>query len=358
MSIDVSVIIPVYNSENGLKYCVDSILNQTLSNLEVILVNDGSTDSSGRLCDEFAECDRRIKVLHTENAGPAAARNLGIREACGEYIGFVDSDDWLEPEMFESLYQKAKCSDSDLTFCDFIAETPHGPLQIKTYSKDDFAFSTGDISSFILPYFFGYSDTELKNYKTLCPFADYCSYVWICLYKTEMIKNANILFRSEKEYYNEDNLFNLEAAFRARSIMHIGGFLYHYRDNSNSFTKSFNKDYLKAKLNKYAFLSDFISDSGLDNCYNNRLGNKICVESVSIINYYASARALHFTEKYVSIRKIVNSPLIADCIVKLDLKVLPFSGTKVFLFLVKQKACFLLLSICLAYTFAGRLIKS
>ena len=106
----ISVIVPVYNVEYYLKQCLDSIVNQTYRNLEIILVDDGSTDSSGDICDEYAQIDARIKVIHKENGGLSSARNAGL-DVCtsgGELIAFVDSDDWLELDMFEVLYTNHK----------------------------------------------------------------------------------------------------------------------------------------------------------------------------------------------------------------------------------------------------------
>lgn len=103
----VSVIVPVYNVEEYLGRCVDSILSQTYENLEVILVDDGATDSSGRICDHYAAQDHRVKVVHKENGGLSSARNAGIDVACGEWLEFVDSDDWIEPDAVESMLQEA-----------------------------------------------------------------------------------------------------------------------------------------------------------------------------------------------------------------------------------------------------------
>ena len=102
-----SIIIPVYNIEDCLERCVDSVRSQTWQNLEIILVNDGSTDRSGELCDRFAAEDPRVRVFHKANGGSSSARNLGIRNAKGDYLGFVDSDDWVEPEMYEKLLKAA-----------------------------------------------------------------------------------------------------------------------------------------------------------------------------------------------------------------------------------------------------------
>ena len=113
----ISVIVPVYNVEQYLERCVDSIINQTYKNLEIILVNDGSTDNSGQLCDELAKRDSRIKVIHKENGGLSDARNVGIDVAEAELIGFIDSDDYIDEDMYELLINNLKAANADLSMC-------------------------------------------------------------------------------------------------------------------------------------------------------------------------------------------------------------------------------------------------
>lgn len=113
----ISIIVPVYNVEQYLEKCVDSIINQTYKNLEIILVDDGATDSSGKLCDELAKIDNRIKVYHKENGGLSDARNYGVERATGDYIGFVDSDDCIDSEMYEKLYEAIRKENVDVAEC-------------------------------------------------------------------------------------------------------------------------------------------------------------------------------------------------------------------------------------------------
>ena len=115
----ISVIVPVYNVEKYLKRCVASIQKQTYSYLQIILVDDGSTDSSGQLCDQLAKCDARIKALHKENGGLSSARNYGLDYADGDVIAFVDSDDYIHPKMYEQMMQAMKESHSDMVICGF-----------------------------------------------------------------------------------------------------------------------------------------------------------------------------------------------------------------------------------------------
>ncbi len=117
----ISIIVPVYNVENYIRECLDSILSQTISNFELILVDDGSTDNSGKICEEYQEKDARIKVFHKENGGLSSARNKGIDEAKGEYFCFVDSDDTIRPDYLDTLYTVITSDDSDLAVCDIEA---------------------------------------------------------------------------------------------------------------------------------------------------------------------------------------------------------------------------------------------
>lgn len=112
----VSIIVPVYNAEKYLRECVESVLCQTLSDIELILVDDGSTDSSPTLCDQYAAQDRRVKVIHKPNGRAASARNAGLRAASGEYVAFVDADDWISPDMYEKMLQ----TNADVTLCDYV----------------------------------------------------------------------------------------------------------------------------------------------------------------------------------------------------------------------------------------------
>lgn len=128
----ISVIIPIYNVEEYLEKCVNSVLNQTYSDLEIILVDDGSTDNSGKICDELKNKDNRIIVIHQENQGLSAARNAGIAKALGEYIAFVDSDDYIMEDMYETLYKNLEKTDADISICKY--------QYVKKQQKIDFRF--------------------------------------------------------------------------------------------------------------------------------------------------------------------------------------------------------------------------
>lgn len=127
----ISVIVPIYNAEKTLRKCVDSLLAQTFEDFEILLIDDGSPDQCGAICDEYAKQDSRVRVIHQENQGVSAARQCGMDNAQGEYTIHADPDDWVEPEMLEELYKKAKEDDADMVICDFYENTYKGQKYIK-----------------------------------------------------------------------------------------------------------------------------------------------------------------------------------------------------------------------------------
>ena len=150
----ISIIVPVYRTEKYLRECIDSILNQTYRNLEVLLIDDGSPDKSGEICEAYASKDNRIRVFHTINKGLSSARNLGLMNAEGEFIGFVDSDDWIEPNMYEALFKAIQKTDSDICMCRLWDETnassdPHVSEVIFKGNKSLEALITGDITNHV-----------------------------------------------------------------------------------------------------------------------------------------------------------------------------------------------------------------
>ncbi len=154
----VSVIVPVYKVEQYLPRCLDSIINQTYQNLEIILIDDGSPDDSGKICDSYACKDNRIKVFHTENGGQAKARNHGLKIALGDFIAFVDSDDWCEPDMIETLVDRAVVTGAEICMAGFFREEPQGSVIISC--KETTYYSTNEAQKALL---YGEIDNTVWN---------------------------------------------------------------------------------------------------------------------------------------------------------------------------------------------------
>ncbi|HAO07960.1 MAG TPA: hypothetical protein DCQ50_13490 [Chryseobacterium sp.] len=238
-----SVIIPVYNVESYLSRCVDSVLMQTFNHLEIILVNDGSTDSSGLICDEFASKDKRVKVIHQKNAGVSAARNAGMQIAIGDYIAFVDSDDWLEQSMYESMMEIAVRENVDVIMCDF--------FNVKNGC-------TEKITSDIRKGFYDKKSIVTELYPTLLvtenfgriPIVSAC----ICLFKKTMFTESKVYF-NENLKYSEDYLFMAEIVTKTSSFYYMKGqYFYYYLQNDESRSKKYQPEwwnnliYLNEKL--------------------------------------------------------------------------------------------------------------
>lgn len=208
----ISVIIPVYQVEKHLRRCLDSVITQTFSDLEIILVNDGSTDSSGKICDEYAEKDSRIKVIHQENQGLSAARNAGLDIAKGDFIGFVDGDDYIEPAMYENLYQAAIENNADITICNFHRVDDSN----KTLFYSNLKAWTGNSKDFVK------KDGIRYNY------------VWHKLYKKNLFKN--IRFPVGRQW--EDLFIMHDVFWHAEKITIIPYIGYNYVAHSQSITSA------------------------------------------------------------------------------------------------------------------------
>lgn len=220
----ISIVIPVYNVEKYLRKCIDSIIAQTFSDWELILVNDGSKDNSGKICDEYTEKDVRIKVIHKKNEGVSKARNTGIEHARGEFICFIDSDDWIESS-YLSDFKLDECQ------CDFYFSGALYDTYKKVYSYKK------------------YNEKYCKNiYEIRDEFfnQDLLSngYPWGKLYKTQIIKDNNMRF-NENLTINEDHIFVFQYFLHINSLYIMNTAGYHYTVFDNSGRK------LSGKVNKY-----------------------------------------------------------------------------------------------------------
>lgn len=201
----ISIIVPVYNTEKYLPDCLDSILAQNYKNLEIILIDDGSSDNSGQICDEYAKNDNRIVVVHKENGGVSKARNDALRLVTGEYIGFVDSDDTIHPQMFEKLYANLSENDVDISICDFEMIYPDR-TEHKNSNGISMKLSSADAvkNILLLKYFQGHLGNKLFKASLLKDiFFDEDIYVYEdMLFVIKALMNASSVFFDSTPYYN------------------------------------------------------------------------------------------------------------------------------------------------------------
>lgn len=239
----ISVIVPIYKAEKYLTRCVESILNQSFADLEVILVDDGSPDNCPRICDAYAKVDKRVRVIHKDNAGVSSARNKGIDASEGKYIAFVDSDDWLEPNMYSEMMNTAVEYDCDLVLCDCVKDYPD---RSEVYTHH------------IRQGFYDY-DHLLKEYYPHLLMMENVEYPatisnWLCLWRRDLARGN--LFGDHLNYvesvrFSEDLLFGAQLMSRANSFYYMKGqAYYHYCMNEDSVTHSFDS----AKWKNYKLL--------------------------------------------------------------------------------------------------------
>lgn len=232
----ISVIVPIYNVEKYLSKCVDSIINQTYKNLEIILVDDGSPDNCPKICDEYAKQDSRIKVINKENGGLSDARNAGMKVATGEYVSFIDSDDYISDDFIETLYTTMKTENSDIVECDIVKFEDGTTPVIEKENCEINSFSTEKGLSLLI--------AENKFHQ----------HVWNKLYKSEI--SLKIPF--EKGKLNEDEFWTYQIFGQAEKVTQINKSMYFYLQRSGSIMgEGFNLrrlDALEAKAERQNYI--------------------------------------------------------------------------------------------------------
>lgn len=255
----ISVIVPVYNVQEYLDKCVYTIRNQTYKNLEIILIDDGSTDMSGKKCDEYQKNDSRIKVVHKKNAGLGYARNSGLDIATGKYVLFVDSDDFLELEMIEKLYYQLVKTNSDTSYCGYYKYYDDEYIEKVSSGYNEKIFCNREIiENVLLEMISGKPEQKKEALLSMS--------VWHALYSNEIINESKLRFVSEREYISEDIIFHIEYLQKAKKVCYIDTPLYFYRcNNSGSLThrydpNEFNRHKVQVeKINKE--LSKILNES-------------------------------------------------------------------------------------------------
>ena len=234
----VSVIIPVYNVEKYLEHCLNSIVEQSYDNLEIIIINDGSTDKSGEICEKFASEDLRIKLIHQINGGVSVARNTGIDHATGDYVTFVDSDDWLESNMYEGMAaQIDKRPELDMIMCDTILISDECQKKSSEFIRGGY-YSKNEIISDLYP-----TLLVTEDFAKI-PLVSACS----SLFRRSVLVKNGIRFDPSLKY-SEDYLFMAQMMINVNSYFYLkGDFNYNYRQHPESRSKLLQKDWWQSLL--------------------------------------------------------------------------------------------------------------
>ncbi|WP_281509537.1 glycosyltransferase family 2 protein [Muribaculum intestinale] len=241
----VSIVIPVYNVERYIDRCIQSVLNQTLQNFEIILVDDGSPDNCPEICDKYANSDSRIKVVHKANAGLGMACNSGIENATGEYIAFLDSDDWIDPEMYLTMCSIADSQNADIVFTGLRRINEKGESYIMSQSNQKKIHqNSSEIQSLALDMIASKPDIKIERRIAMS--------AKVVLYRTDLIQKYNIRFVSERQFMSEDLIFNLDYLRHSSLAIELPMTFYNYFVNESSLTNNIRKD----RFDKYIILRE------------------------------------------------------------------------------------------------------
>lgn len=237
----ISVIIPVYNVEQYLEKCVESVLNQTFQDIELILVDDGSSDSSSEICDRYQVLYNRVHVIHQPNTGAGIARNRGLEIAEGKYITFVDSDDYLERDILEKLYNTATVEKSDCVISGSTMIYSNGSMGLMPVVKGKKMFVDEEIVEVLLDSISAPPKCKLDSI--------YGQSVCGKLFKRQIVEDNKIRFVSEREYLSEDTLFNIAFLKYARKVIAVPDVSYHYNcAHVGSLSKEYREDRFEMEL--------------------------------------------------------------------------------------------------------------
>lgn len=242
----ISIIVPIYNVEDYLNICVNSLLEQTLKDIEIILVDDGSPDNCPKICDDYAKKDSRVKVIHKKNEGLGFARNTGLEISTGEFVTFVDSDDFIDPNTYEKVYNIAKEKELDCVFfgCNFykgngdiLPKRGHNSLTIfkgKENVENFLLEMIGPLPSY---------PSDVKYMMSVC----------MAIYSREIIQRNKIFFYSERDFISEDLIFQIDFLTKVLNVGYTPELFYYYRYNPASLTHKYDK-------NKYLRYKKFLSE--------------------------------------------------------------------------------------------------
>lgn len=316
----ISIIVPVYNIEKYIRKCIESIINQTYKNLEIILVDDGTPDNSGKICDEYAKIDKRIKVIHKQNGGVSSARNVGLENALGEYVSFIDGDDYISDRFCEKLLQKIKEENADCIACGYYRVYDNKTEKI--VSSKPYVLKEIEYLEQILFVQKGLGFSHMK------------------LWRKDSINNIRF---NENLKVAEDAYFGIQASSNIKKFYMINEPLYNYRFNEKSLVISYNKNYMNNYLEAMILTKDYIEKNYKNNkSILEKLNNYISYHVLLIVvNYcFTPENGLTIKEQIEELKKVCKIKEFENSIKKSSYE--GFSITrKIALFTLKHKLYFI-----------------
>lgn len=309
----ISIIVPVYKAEKYLNACIDSILKQTYEDFELILIDDGSPDRCPMVCDDYALKDKRVKVIHQKNSGVAVARNNGLEIATGEYITFVDSDDYIDPVMYERMLEVINEYGCEVVMCDCMKEFQNHTEIYTHHIRGGFY----DKDQLIKEYY---------PHLLIMPNIEYPATIsnWLCLFKSS-IRNKVHLYYEPGIRFSEDWIFGAKLMMNVNSFYYMKGQVYyHYRMNEQSVTHSFVLD----KWNDYCKLYECIKrDFSNISCYDfaEQIDKVLLFLVYNAVGDLIRTREIETLKKITKIKEILNDRAVREMFNNLNIWKLPIS---------------------------------
>ena len=325
----VSIIVPVSNVEKGLlRQCIESLLAQTLENIEIILVDDGCPSGGGTICDEYAKIDKRIKVIHQPNKGVSAARNAGIEAARGRYITFVDGDDFVAPEYCMELFNAAEETGADITACGADRyEVIHGVFHPFFSGNNTLCRNQEEIRQLAL------SLLRTMKFKREELNIRVNGYVWAHLYRTECL---NELRFDPRLLGGEDRLFNYLALMRCNCFCYINRVLYHYVINSQSLTHKFKPNAIELALETYQIYRNLPEVEQNPECRQAYYIRTCCMALAMVRSYFLHPENPD-KEPAIAFRRFCRENLVAEAIQNADIRKMRLCKMKLAIWCLKLR---------------------
>lgn len=315
--VKVSIIVPVYKVENYLSNCIESLIGQTLKDIEIILVDDGSPDNSGKICDQYAEKDNRITVVHKTNGGVSAARNDGLKKANGDWVIFCDSDDWMDLRACEILYEAGELSQSDIVIGDVYLANKNKVEYVKFY-KESFTSSNKEFLDKLI---------EADFYKTYCPLPSEQGPAfgyggpWNKLVRRDVLINNNIKFDLRVKGIFDDIIFTAYCLANANKVTYIQEPVYYYRIIETSITRTYKENIKEINSAIFTCWGEFIGQYGAGGKYNKPFyANVIRRLDDSLRLYYINNNNKNSLFSSISdFKKLIRKEPYKSAIAKVDL---------------------------------------
>jgi len=317
---NISIIVPAYNVDLYLKQCIESLINQTFKSIEIILLDDGSTDRTGIICDEFAKMDNRITVIHKTNSGLSDTRNVGIANSNGEFLMFIDADDWIDLDTCEIAYKAAKENNVDMVFWSYVREYKH-KSQPKNFRLKEGIYNKEQLRESLHRMIAGLLGNELKYPEN----SNAIVTAWAKLYRTSIIKKRNIEFVNRKLISGEDILFNFYVFNDISRAVFINKCFNHYRKNNvDSLTSTYKKNVFEMWQVLHRMMNDFIIEKHLPQNFTEALNNRIALTIIGLgITELSQANKKTVFQKITYIGEILSDPQYRIAYTNLQLKYFP-----------------------------------